>query len=56
MEFLINSGILYALVLGKKNAVQDWMSVIGPYDPDIARRESPSRYSYINSAQIKVYE
>lgn len=38
----ISSGILYAFVLGKKNAVQEWALLIGPSDPDIARSESSS--------------
>ncbi|MCO5576808.1 hypothetical protein L7F22_030628 [Adiantum nelumboides] len=38
----MSSGVLYALVLGKKKAVQEWAFLIGPFDPDIARQESPS--------------
>ncbi|KAI5077443.1 hypothetical protein GOP47_0007267 [Adiantum capillus-veneris] len=38
----MSSGVLYALVLGKKKAVQEWASLVGPFDPDIARKESPS--------------
>ena len=40
---MINSGNINAYVLGKKDAIQEWSSLIGPMDPDVARKESPTR-------------
>jgi nucleoside diphosphate kinase len=40
---MINSGNIHAFALGIKDAIQEWCTVIGPADPDVARKESPSR-------------
>ncbi|KAH7366379.1 hypothetical protein KP509_18G075700 [Ceratopteris richardii] len=37
----LSSGVIYVFVLGKKHAIKEWITLIGPSDPDVARRESP---------------